>query len=168
MDKERLSILLSKQNLGSEYMMMDAKDIDMEFAPGMDRKDFWNHHGNTKEDYVKLMGRLNKVYDALASGKTVDELMSFQNQDRELRDTTYSFFSKERAVTVERLEDGKIHFAGDGRHRIMMAQELGMAIPVRMTYDELAKKQERQIPAEWEEMANSIRMKDDSYFDQFE
>jgi hypothetical protein len=37
-----------------------------------------------------------------------------------------------------------------------------------MTYDELAKKQERQIPAEWEEMTNSIRMKDDSYFDQFE
>lgn len=139
MDKERLKKLLQEQNLGSEYMMIDPNDIDMTYAPGMDPKYFWDHHGNTKQDYAELMGKLDKVYDAMASGRKVDELMSWSNPDKELRDTTYSFFSKERAVTVERWEDGKIHFAGDGRHRIMMAQELNMLIPVRMTYDELAK-----------------------------
>ena len=139
MDKETLKKLLQQQNLGPEYMVMDPHDIDMTYALGMDPQYFWNHHGNTKEDYAELMEKLDKVYDAMASGMKVDDMMSWQNKDRELRDTAYAFFAPERAITVERWDDGKIHFAGDGRHRIMMAQELNMPIPVRMTYDELEK-----------------------------
>ena len=140
MDKARLNELL-RQNLGSEYMILDPNEIDMSDALGMDNAGFWNHHANTKDDYNELMGKLNRVYEELESGKSLDELMSWENPDNETRDAANKFFTENNAVTVERSEDGIIHFGGDGRHRIMMAQELDMPIPVRMTYDELAEDQ---------------------------
>ena len=140
MAKARFNELL-RQNLGSEYMILDPNEIDMSDALGMDNAGFWNHHANTKDDYNELMGKLNRVYEELESGKSLDELMSWENPDNETRDAANKFFTENNAVTVERSEDGIIHFGGDGRHRIMMAQELDMPIPVRMTYDELAEDQ---------------------------
>ena len=164
MTKDRLSALLSKQNLGSNFIMLDASDIVMDEAPGVNDELFWYHHGNTKDDYVSLMQKLNHLYDVMSQGTTIEDMLAWQNRGTELHDTAYSFFTRERAISVERLEDGKYHFGGDGRHRILMAQELGMVIPVRVSYDCFAKETNRRLPNGVEDLIrNDSRSDIDEY-----
>ena len=109
--------------------MVNASDIDMTYAQGMDSDQFWNHHGNTKEDYMRIAEGIPDVQQALDSGKSLDEI----KQDPDLKDTAHAYFDPENMIKVEQQADGSYSFADDGRHRIAAAQELGYEIPVQVT-----------------------------------
>ena len=110
-------------------VIVNASDIDMTYAQGMDSDQFWNHHGNTKEDYMRMAERIPDVQQALDSGKSLDEI----KQDPELKDTAHAYFDPENMIKVEQQADGSYSFADDGRHRTAAAQELGYEIPVEVT-----------------------------------
>jgi len=117
---------VSATELPDNCVMVNASDIDMTYAQGMDSDQFWNHHGNTKEDYMRMAERIPDVQQALDSGKSLDEI----KQDPELKDTAHAYFDPENMIKVEQQADGSYSFADDGRHRIAAAQELGYEIPV--------------------------------------
>ena len=120
---------VSATELPDNCVMVNASDIDMTYAQGMYSDQFWNHHGNTKEDYMRMAERIPDVQQALDSGKSLDEI----KQDPELKDTAHAYFGQKNMVKVEQQADGSYSFAGDGRHRIAAAQELGYEIPVEVT-----------------------------------
>lgn len=120
---------VSATELPDNCVMVNASDIDMTYAQGMDSDQFWNHHGNTKEDYMRMAERIPDVQQALDSGKSLDEI----KQDPELKDTAHAYFDPENMIKVEQQADGSYSFADDGRHRITAAQEMGYEIPVEVT-----------------------------------
>ena len=95
----------------------------------MDSDQFWNHHGNTKEDYMRIAEGIPDVQQVLDSGKSLDEI----KQDPDLKDTAHAYFDPENMIKVEQQADGSYSFADDGRHRIAAAQEMGYDIPVQVT-----------------------------------
>ena len=115
--------------LPDNCVIVNASDIDMTYAQGMDSDQFWNHHGNTKEDYMRIAEGIPDVQQALDSGKSLDEI----KQDPDLKDTAHAYFDPENMIKVEQQADGSYSFADDGRHRIAAAQELGYEIPVQVT-----------------------------------
>lgn len=117
---------VSATELPDNCVMVNASDIDMTYAQGMDSEQFWNHHGNTKEDYMRMAERIPDVQQALDSGKSLDEI----KQAPELKDTAHAYFDSENMIKVEQQADGSYSFTDDGRHRIAAAQELGYEIPV--------------------------------------
>ena len=119
---------VSATELPDNCVMVNASDIDMTYAQGMDSDQFWNHHGNTKEDYMRMAERIPDVQQALDSGKSLDEI----KQDPELKDTAHAYFDPENMIKVEQQADGSYSFADDGRHRIAAAQELGYEIPAEV------------------------------------
>ena len=119
---------VSATELPDNCVMVNASDIDMTYAQGMDSDQFWNHHGNTKEDYMRIAEGIPDVQQALDSGKSLDEI----KQDPDLKDTAHAYFDPENMVKVEQQADGSYSFADDGRHRIAAAQELGYDIPVQV------------------------------------
>ena len=119
---------VSATELPDNCVMVNASDIDMTYAQGMDSEQFWNHHGNTKEDYMRVAERIPDVQQALNSGKSLDEI----KQDPELKDTAHAYFDPENMIKVEQQADGSYSFADDGRHRIAAAQEMGYEIPVEV------------------------------------
>ena len=120
---------VSATELPDNCVMVNASDIDMTYAQGMDSDQFWSHHGNTKEDYLRMAERIPDVQQALDSGKSLDEI----KQDPELKDTAHAYFDPENMIKVEQQADGSYSFADDGRHRIAAAQEMGYEIPVEVT-----------------------------------
>ena len=120
---------VSATELPDNCVMVNASDIDMTYAQGMDSDQFWNHHGNTKEDYMRIAEGIPDVQQALDSGKSLDEI----KQDPDLKDTAHAYFDPENMIKVEQQADGSYSFADDGRHRIAAAQELGYEIPVQVT-----------------------------------
>ena len=120
---------VSAAELPDNCVMVNASNIDMTYAQGMDSDQFWNHHGNTKEDYMRIAEGIPDVQQALDSGKSLDEI----KQDPDLKDTAHAYFDPENMVKVEQQADGSYSFADDGRHRIAAAQEMGYEIPVEVT-----------------------------------
>ena len=106
--------------------IVDASKIDMTDARGMDDEHFWEHHGNTKEDYMRIAEHIPDVQKELDSGKTLDEI----REDPELKDTVAAYYDADKMVKVEEKPDGSYEFQDDGRHRVAAAQELGYEIPV--------------------------------------
>ncbi len=106
--------------------IVDASKIDMTDARGMDDEHFWEHHGNTKEDYMRIAEHIPDVQKELDSGKTLDEI----REDPELRDTVAAYYDADKMVKVEEKPDGSYEFQDDGRYRVAAAQELGYEIPV--------------------------------------
>ena len=107
--------------LPSDCRIVPASEIDMSDAMGMDDPNFWNHHANTKEDYMRLAEKLPDVQRELDSGKTLQEL----RQNPELRDTVSAYYDPEKMIHVQEKPDGGLEFIDDGRHRVAAAQELG-------------------------------------------
>ena len=105
-----------------------ASDIDMSGAMGMDDENFWNHHGNTKEDYMELASKLPDVQDRLKSGERLEDLYS----DPDIGATAYQYYDPNKMVRVEERSDGSYEFLNDGRHRVAAAQELGHEMPVKI------------------------------------
>ena len=120
---------VSATELPDNCVMVNASDIDMTYAQGMDSDQFWNHHGNTKEDYMRIAEGIPDVQQVLDSGKSLDEI----KQDPDLKDTAHAYFDPENMIKVEQQADGSYSFADDGRHRIAAAQEMGYDIPVQVT-----------------------------------
>lgn len=109
-------------------VLVRADAIDMSTARGINGDQFWEHHGNTKEDYIRIAEKLPDVYAALENGRTFEEL----KQDSELSDTVHAYFDEQNMIQVERCEDGALAFIDDGRHRVLAAQEIGCKIPVKI------------------------------------
>ena len=120
---------VSSTELPGNCVMVNASDIDMTYAQGMNNDQFWNHHGNTKEDYMRVAEKLPDVQQALDSGKSIDELKN----DPELGETVRAYYDPDNMIKVEQQPDGSYSFTDDGRHRIAAAQELGYEIPVDVT-----------------------------------
>ena len=120
---------VSATELPDNCVMVNASDIDMTYAQGMHSDQFWNHHGNTREDYMRVAEKIPDVQQALDSGKSLDEI----RQDPDLKDTANAYFDPENMIKVEQQADGSYSFIDDGRHRIAAAQELGYEIPVQVT-----------------------------------
>ena len=120
---------VSATELPDNCVMVNASDIDMTYAQGMDSDQFWNHHGSTREDYMRVAEKIPDVQQALDSGKSLDEI----RQDPDLKDTANAYFDPENMIKVEQQADGNYSFTDDGRHRIAAAQEFGYEIPVEVT-----------------------------------
>lgn len=120
---------ISASELPDNCVIVNAVDIDMTYAQGMDSDQFWNHHGNTKEDYMRVAEKIPDVQQALDSGKSLDEI----KQDPELRDTVRAYYDPDNMIKVEQQPDGSYSSNDDGRHRIAAAQEYGYQIPVEVT-----------------------------------
>ena len=98
----------------------------MSDAPGMDDKNFWNHHTHTHDDYIALASRVPDVMDLIESGRSLADV----NADNELIATARQYFDPNKMIHVELGDDGTYRFSDEGRHRIMAAKELGLDIPV--------------------------------------
>ena len=120
---------ISVTELPDNCVVINAADIDMTYARGMDSGEFWNHYGNTKEDYMRVAEKIPDVQQALESGKSLDEI----RQDPELGETVRAYFDSDNMIKVEQQSDGSYSFTDDGRHRIAAAQEGGYQIPVEVT-----------------------------------
>ena len=82
----------------------------------------WRHHNRTKSDYQQLVKSFEEVERECANGKTLEKLI----EDRpELTSAIQAGFNGKDLPRVCRWKDAYI-FDSDGRHRIMMAQELGV------------------------------------------
>ena len=93
---------------------------------------FWNHHGNSKEDYMELASKLPEIQKEFAEGKTYSEILA----NPELHDTLVAYYSDDKMIQVVQDQNGSYQFQDDGRHRVMAAQELGYSIPVNVINSE--------------------------------
>ncbi len=107
---------------------ISASDIDMSDAMGMDNPNFWNHHSNTKENYMDLASKLPEVQNRLENGEKLEDIYN----DPKIGATANQYYNPDNMVCVEARPDGTYGFIDDGRHRIMAARELGYDIPVRV------------------------------------
>lgn len=104
-----------------------SANIDMSMAMGMDNPNFWNHHQNTKEDYINLAERLPDVQEELNSGKSIDEIKA----NPELHDCVAAYYDPDKMVRVRENENGIYEFEDEGRHRVAAAKELGYDMPIQ-------------------------------------
>lgn len=114
--------------LSENAVIVKADDVDMSFAKGLDDENFWNHHGNDKETYLKLAEKVPDVRQALENGRSFEEL----RQDPVLQDTFVAYFDNQskQKIEVEQDANGNYYFLDNGRHRLQAAKELGHEIPV--------------------------------------
>jgi len=121
---------LSRQDSGQDCnpQMVDPNEIyGARYNDSTSEEDFWNHHGNTKDDYLALAEKIPDVQSQLQSGQSLDEI----KQDPELRPCADAYFTPDRMVKVYEY-DGQYMFQDDGRHRVAAAQELGVEMPVNV------------------------------------
>ena len=126
--KENTAASAAEPAQAKNIRMIDPGDIDMTYAMGMDSEQFWNHHGNTKEDYIQIAEKIPDVQKELDSGKTLEEI----RKNPELQPTVHAYFDPNNMVKVEVNQDGSYSFIDDGRHRVMAAMECGSQIPVKV------------------------------------
>ena len=109
---------------------VDANNIHGVDTFGVDPQSdqFWNHHGNTHEDYSELASHIPEVQQRLDDGEELDSI----KKDPEIGATATQYFDENHMPRVERYGDTYIA-QGDGRHRILAAQEQGHDIPVKVT-----------------------------------
>ncbi len=122
----------AQKGMPENTVTVDARSVDLSGAMGMESENFWNHHGNTKEDYQKLASHLPEVQKGLAEGRTLEEMRN----DPALRDTVIAYYDPDKMVKVEAKEGGGYNYIDDGRHRVLAAQEQGCSIPVQVVNGE--------------------------------
>ena len=110
---------------------------------GVDTSDpnFWNHHGNDRQNYMELASHLPEVQERMREGATYEELRS----DPVLGPTARAYYSPDDPITVEKQADGSFAFGSDGRHRIAAAQELGYDVEAKVMYDHGWKAPEQSV-----------------------
>lgn len=91
------------------------------------KEDFWNHHGNSFDDYNRMAEKYRIIQQELAHGKTLDELRL--NQD--LRSAVDFWWSKSEPVKLIKYKD--TYWVDSGFHRVTLAKNnhLG-AIPAEV------------------------------------
>ncbi len=96
---------------------------------------FWGRDsGKTMQDFMNIAQHIPEVEQQLKCGKNLDELM----MDDRLGKCASIYFAN--APTVYK-GDGFYEFSGNGRHRILAARALGLAIPVVVAGEIRNKKQ---------------------------
>lgn len=105
----------------------------LEFGEENDMDKFWQHHGNTKDSYIELA---KNYYDSLEEIKKNGDLNHLAWNDP-LKRANEAYNTKLDPVNLIEY-DGSYFFDGDGRHRILAAQELQkmgyeINIPARVT-----------------------------------
>ena len=88
---------------------------------------FWSQHekDGTLESFTEVASHIPDVREQLASGKTIDELLS----DPELSECAGIYFANKPKVIEN---DGYYEFDSNGRHRILAAREARYDIPVEV------------------------------------
>lgn len=134
-ETDELPALSNSENVFNEIITEIPEDIeetncllvDASEITGIDfvNDDFWDHHGNTKKDYIDLASGLKEVQERLSQGETMDSL----SNDDLLRRTVEKYYGSDNIIRVNKTENG-YELDGDGRHRVMAARELGYSIPV--------------------------------------
>jgi len=121
---------------GGQYdSWIDARDILGIFHnDNVDATQFWSHHGESKDRFFELASHITTVKTMLDQGLTLDQI----GQNDELSACVAQYFSPDRAVKVYKYGSNYI-FLGEGRHRVRIAQEMGLKIPV-IIYKETLKK----------------------------
>jgi len=125
------AVQVSYQSYGEDAQIttVDANNIHGVDTFGVDVQsdEFWNHHGNTHEDYSELASHIPEVQERLDNG---EELSSIQ-RDPEIGATATQYFDESHMPRVAQYGDTYIA-QDDGRHRILAAQEQGHDIPVKV------------------------------------
>ena len=106
-------------------MIRSSDDLDMSEAMGLDDPNFWNHHGNTYEDYHELASHLPEVQQRLDAGESLDSL----RRDPVVGATANQYYNQEHMIRLNRGETGGYRFIGDGRHRVLAARDQGLDFP---------------------------------------
>lgn len=88
---------------------------------------FWGMHASSKEFFIETASHIPEVKSALDHGRSLEEL----KEDPVLGTCASIYFDPKNMPRVEK-NDGYYTFDGDGRHRIIIARELGHEIPVRV------------------------------------
>ena len=119
---------VSEQPSKTPVRQINASDINTDTAMGMDSSHFWDHHGNTKQDYMNLAEKLPEIQDRMNNGETFEQIKN----DPQLHDAAMAYYDPNNMVQVEQRPDGGYDYIDNGRHRIAAAQELGYDMPVRV------------------------------------
>jgi hypothetical protein len=111
---------------GQYQAWIDSRDIVGVFHnDSVNKDDFWTHHGETKERFAELASKVETVKNLMDQGIGLEHI----KQNPDLTACVEQYFSSNRAVRVYQYGD-KYIFGGDGRHRVRIAQEMGINIPV--------------------------------------
>ena len=111
---------------GLHLSMVNSKDIVGLFHnDSINIDEFWTHHGENKAMFTELALKIGTVRTMIEGGMNLEQI----KQDSTLTACVEQYFSLDRAVRVYQYGD-KYIFGGDGRHRVRIAQEMGLDIPV--------------------------------------
>ena len=111
---------------GLHLSMVNSKDIVGLFHnDSINIDEFWTHHGENKARFTELALKIGTVRTMIEGGMNLEQI----KQDSTLTACVEQYFSLDRAVRVYQYGD-KYIFGGDGRHRVRIAQEMGLDIPV--------------------------------------
>lgn len=111
---------------GLQLSMVNSKDIIGLFHnDSINIDEFWKHHGENKARFTELALKIRTVRIMIEKGMNFEQIKQTPN----LTACVEQYFSLDRAVRVYQYGD-KYIFGGDGRHRVRIAQEMGLDIPV--------------------------------------
>ena len=118
----------------------------------VDSDNFWNHHGNTKEDYMELASHLPEIQERMANGESLDSIRS----NPHLSNTVDAYYADDKMMKVVKYEDG-YQFQDDGRHRMMAAKELGYDVPVKVVGEYTEEETEEEETEVTEDNTKALR-----------
>jgi len=91
----------------------------------VDSKEFWSHHGETRDRFGELITGGGEIKSRLDNGEDLDQIL----QDERLRKCWSALAGNPIRVSEY---NGSYIFDGDGRHRLRMADGLGLPVPVKI------------------------------------
>lgn len=94
---------------------------------GDSEENFWNHHGNTHDDYKEIASHIPEVQNRLNAGESIESI----RQDPNLKNCADAYFNENNMPEAVKYGNTYIH-NDDGRHRILAAQEYGYDMPIKV------------------------------------
>lgn len=93
-----------------------------------DKSYFWNHKGNTKEDYLQLAQKSKILYQKWCQGTPISELIN----EPDCKNIAQAYLDELQMVQVYKINDSEYKLVNDGRHRAAAAKELDIHILVKI------------------------------------
>lgn len=120
----------------SKLERCELHEDNIEFIPARsicgirdrDNPHFWSHHGCTKESYLELARKSEKIYQKWNEGTSISDMLV----DKDLKDVSDVYLSEAKIIQLYRCPNGWYKLGDDGRHRVAAAQELNMVVPARI------------------------------------